>query len=273
MSLDDHGEIRYLDGAELSDRLGSLASRGIPLSQRPRWSLDPNLYGPEPTASAKAWMERRQCADAEAASDEAVRARPEDGRVRLERARFFAARARPERAAADFAAALSLDVLGDLSYETNNDVTVPRDEKNAAFARVLAKVSGDIFEVRAIADRVSELVPSSTFSELNPLLRARYWVDRGRWADAEAAYKEAIDAEGAGWSPWAEFGRYYARRSMPDHAGHYLVQAMVVGAPAKEVARDILASPSIRNKAFSLMTPKGVEKLLDAVFPEDPFVR
>ncbi len=53
MTLDKQDEIRYLDKTEWGERLERLASRGVPLSQRPRWSLDPILYGRHPCARAK----------------------------------------------------------------------------------------------------------------------------------------------------------------------------------------------------------------------------
>ena len=50
MTLDAQGDVRYLDGAEWSERLETLVSKGIPLSQGTRWSLDPILHGLQPTA-------------------------------------------------------------------------------------------------------------------------------------------------------------------------------------------------------------------------------
>ena len=47
-TLDEQGAVLFLDKTAWSERLHQLASKGIPLSQRPRWSLDPVLFGPKP---------------------------------------------------------------------------------------------------------------------------------------------------------------------------------------------------------------------------------
>ncbi len=79
--------MKNLDDAawrEQRDRLASLG--GAPTEAEPRWRLDPILFGPEPTARARAWAERKHWAMAEAAFTEAIDARPLDAAVRLERA-------------------------------------------------------------------------------------------------------------------------------------------------------------------------------------------
>ena len=53
ITVDEQGDLRGLDNAEWSDRLDRLASKGIPLNEQPRWSFDPILYGPQPTARAR----------------------------------------------------------------------------------------------------------------------------------------------------------------------------------------------------------------------------
>jgi WD40 repeat protein len=108
LALDELGELKNLEGAAWQgchDRLAS--GRGVPEAES-RWRLDPVLFGPEPTARGRAWVERRDWARAEAAFTEAVAARPRDPAVRLERARFYTARGAPAKADADHAASYAL---------------------------------------------------------------------------------------------------------------------------------------------------------------------
>jgi WD40 repeat protein/tetratricopeptide (TPR) repeat protein len=200
MTLDDRGEVRDLDTAEWVDRVSGLASRGVQLYQRPRWSLDPILYGPQPTARAKAWIERGRWAEAEAAFDEAVKTEPEDGLIRAERGRFFAARSRPDRAAVEFAEALSLNVLHAL-YASYVSISSNHDAVDAA-QKARAEFSREILADRATGDRVRARVPKAIFDLLDPVARAQYWTELGRWsaeqkrwAEAEVAYHQALAIE------------------------------------------------------------------------------
>ena len=72
---------------------------------------------------------------------------------------------------------------------------------------------------------------------------------------------------------WAEVGHFYALQSKPNKAVNYFVSALYGGADVGEIARDIVASPSFRDKVFSRMTSRHVQIILDAVFPKDPFAR
>jgi hypothetical protein len=104
LALDKQGQVKDLDDAasrEHRDRLASLG--GAPEEAEPRWRLDPIPFGPEPTAGARAWAERKRWADAEAAINEAVETRPLDAAVRIERARFHTSRSQPEKAEEDYA--------------------------------------------------------------------------------------------------------------------------------------------------------------------------
>ena len=91
LELDESGSVNVLDNTTWRERREKLATQGGPPTTGPRWSLDPILFGPDPTARARAWMERERWAEAEAAFDEAVVARPLDTAILLERARFLAA--------------------------------------------------------------------------------------------------------------------------------------------------------------------------------------
>jgi tetratricopeptide (TPR) repeat protein len=127
--------------------------------------LTPILFGPEPTARARAWIDRHRWVKAEAAFDEAALARPFDADIVLERARFHAARSRPERADNDFVQAYA---LGSRKLELIE--TILRSE--VLFHRVVAQT------------------PDSA---------ASLWSQRGdsrarqqRWAEAAADYDQAV---------------------------------------------------------------------------------
>ena len=108
MEIDGQGQVRTLDSKSWNERRERLRRQGGPLTTRDRWRLDPILFGPEPTARAKAWVDRGHWDQAEAAFTEAVAARPLDTAVLLERARFYTDRSRPEEAGADYARAYAL---------------------------------------------------------------------------------------------------------------------------------------------------------------------
>src|SRR5262249_47651473 len=67
LALDDLGRANSLDGPAWQQHRDRLASMGGVPEAEPRWRLDPVLFGPEPTARARAWAERKQWAKAEAA--------------------------------------------------------------------------------------------------------------------------------------------------------------------------------------------------------------
>jgi hypothetical protein len=109
LTLDEQGQVKNLGGAVWREHLDRLASLGAPPpEEEPRWRLDPILFGPEPTARARAWVERNHWALAEAAFNEATLARPLDAAVRLERARFYTSRSQPEKAEEDCARSFAL---------------------------------------------------------------------------------------------------------------------------------------------------------------------
>jgi roadblock/LC7 domain-containing protein len=74
LELDESGSVNVLNNTTWRERRAKLESQGGPHTTGPRWSLDPILFGPDPTARARAWMERKRWAEAEAAFDEAVAA-------------------------------------------------------------------------------------------------------------------------------------------------------------------------------------------------------
>jgi tetratricopeptide (TPR) repeat protein len=101
-----------LDPDAWQERRARLAQLGGPPPPDPAARLDPMLYGKEPAARGDALAERGLWDQAEAAYLEAVRARPLDASWRANSActalaRFYIARGRSERAAAELGAAVS----------------------------------------------------------------------------------------------------------------------------------------------------------------------
>jgi tetratricopeptide (TPR) repeat protein len=130
-----------------------------------RWRLDPILFGPEPTACARAWIERQRWAEAEAAFDEVVLARPFDSAVLLERARYHATRFQPDKADDDFVQAYALGSRGGNLIET-----IVRND--ALFHRAITQAPGSAATLRS--QRGDD--------------RAR----QQRWAEAAADFGQAV---------------------------------------------------------------------------------
>jgi len=168
LALDEQGSVHALDNAAWCQDRERLEREGGALEMGGRWRLDPILFGPEPTARARAWIERQRWTQAEAAFDEVILARPLDGDVVLERARFHAARSRPDKADEGFLQAWALG-----SRDAGLIEAILRSE--ALFARAVTEQP----------DSVSLLW--STRGED----RAR----RQRWADAAADYGKAVRLE------------------------------------------------------------------------------
>jgi WD40 repeat protein/tetratricopeptide (TPR) repeat protein len=109
LELDAQDQVRILESAAWRQRREHLSRLESLAATEDRWRrLDPILYGPEPAARARAWIERQRWAEAEAAFDEAVQARPYDAALVAERGRFHADRSQPDKADADFARAYAL---------------------------------------------------------------------------------------------------------------------------------------------------------------------
>ena len=109
LELDEQGAIRVLDGAAWRQRRDRLSQLGGPPQPDTSWSRDPILFGWDPTARARAVGERKRWAEAEAAFEEAVRARPINGNVWIERGQFYLMRSEPEKAVAAFGEAVLLN--------------------------------------------------------------------------------------------------------------------------------------------------------------------
>jgi tetratricopeptide (TPR) repeat protein len=103
------GSIHILDNAAWRASRARLERLGGQPETVPRRQLDPIAYGPDPTARARTWIERKCWPEAEAAFDEVIRARPLSISLWAERGRFHVMRSRFGKAAEDFARAEELD--------------------------------------------------------------------------------------------------------------------------------------------------------------------
>jgi tetratricopeptide (TPR) repeat protein len=135
LGLDESGSVNVLDNTTWRERHEKLETQGGPPTTGPRWSLDPILFGPDPTARAKAWMERKRWAEAEAEFDKAVAARPFDSAILLERARFLAAHSQGQKADDDFTRAY---ILGNREPALLDTIT----SSESLFRRVVAESAG-----------------------------------------------------------------------------------------------------------------------------------
>jgi tetratricopeptide (TPR) repeat protein len=98
--------IQVLDNAAWLERREQLMQLGGPPETGPEQRLDPILFGPDPTARAKRFIERKQWDAAEAAFDEATRARPFNIAIVGERGDLYAVRGLWSEAAAYHARAV-----------------------------------------------------------------------------------------------------------------------------------------------------------------------
>jgi WD40 repeat protein/tetratricopeptide (TPR) repeat protein len=133
---DDEGNIHALQPAAWQEQRERLRQLGGPPKSDSGWLFDPILYGVDPTARARAWVERKCWAEAGAAFSEVIHARPLRSSAWIERGRFYAMRTKPKKAAADFVQALA---LGDRDPKLLSDIAA----NGKALDRALALVSGD----------------------------------------------------------------------------------------------------------------------------------
>jgi WD40 repeat protein/serine/threonine protein kinase/tetratricopeptide (TPR) repeat protein len=102
----EQGLVQVLDNAAWLERREQLMQLGGPPETGPEQRLDPILFGPDPTARARSFVERKQWDAAEAAFDEAMRARPFNIAIIMERGDLYARRGLWSEAAAYYAGAV-----------------------------------------------------------------------------------------------------------------------------------------------------------------------
>jgi WD40 repeat protein/serine/threonine protein kinase/tetratricopeptide (TPR) repeat protein len=149
LRFDDSAEIRLLDNTAWNESRERLARLGGAPTSGPRWSLDPILFGTDPSARARSWIQRGRPDEALAAFDEAVRERPLSAPLWAERARFHSAQGRVDRAIDDAAqAALACWNDPKLAALVRNDATF-REE---ALDEILKSKSQSPFDWRPGSD-------------------------------------------------------------------------------------------------------------------------
>jgi WD40 repeat protein/serine/threonine protein kinase/tetratricopeptide (TPR) repeat protein len=275
LALDELGELKQLQGGDWRQRHDRLCARGGLPEAEARWQLDPVLFGPAPTARARAWAERKQWAAAEAAYTEAVAARPLDTAVRLERARFYAASSQPAKADADFARAYA---LGDRD-ETLVDTLVARE---CLFRHVVAEAADSAAPLWAkhgalrLAQSRWDEAAADFARELELLPRDRRWqsarsrraVELARW---DRAYARLLELQPGDGQLWCARGRYHALRTRWDQAGADFARGIEGAAPGSEECFEhaclrLIVGDDDGYRAFVADLERGACRL------DDPFV-
>ena len=239
LAFDKEGQVKNLEDAawrEERDRLASLG--GAPDEAELRWRLDPVLFGPEPTARAKVWVERKHWALAEAAFTEAINARPLDAAVRLERARFHASRSQPEKAEEDYARSYALGSRDEKLIDT-----IVASEP--LFRRAVAESAGSAAslwakhgELRLSQSRWDEAAVDFA-RELELLRKGRIWNDPrsvkalvlAKW---DRAYARLLLLRPDDGQLWSVRGRYHALRSHWDLAAADFARGITSAPPESE---------------------------------------
>jgi WD40 repeat protein/tetratricopeptide (TPR) repeat protein len=236
--LDDRGELKDLDGAAWRACHDRLCSRGGVSEAEPRWRLDPVLFGPEPTARARAWAARNDWAMAETAFAEVVAARPLDAAVRFERARFYTARSLRAQAEEDYAC----------SYALGNPETALVDTIVASeplFERVVADApdaAGPLWAKRG-ALRLEESrwdeAAAAFARELELLPEDRRWQSpRSKralnLARSEQAYARLLELRPDDGQLWCARGRFHALHGRWDQAAADFARGITLDPPDSE---------------------------------------
>jgi WD40 repeat protein/tetratricopeptide (TPR) repeat protein len=238
------GLIQILDNAAWLERRERLMQLGGPPETGRDQRLDPILFGPDPTARAKSFMERKQWDAAKAAFDEAVRARPFNISILVARGDLYAKRGLWSEAAVYYATAakqypdvaplheqlaVTRFLAGDLpGYRAACDGMLDRfkpiDDSTAA-ARVAYACSlapdavGDVAGLLQVAER-SARCPSSNERVVGAVL-----FRSGRHEEALKHFEQAHEVfQRRAWD-WLFLAMIHGRLGHPDDARRMLAQA------------------------------------------------
>jgi tetratricopeptide (TPR) repeat protein len=285
------GAIQVLDNADWLKRRERLEQLGGAPETLADARLDPFPLGTDPTARAQALMAREQWAAAEAAFDEAVRARPHSTSTLSERARFFIARGQPAKAAADLVQAIrlrpesfrirfdhvfSLLAMGDQAalrracsdlLNRFGGATDPSIANNVAWYCGLAPDAVDDPEalVRLAALAVNGAPPAQKPMFLNTLGAALYRA--GRFQEAISHLQEGIRKRGDQSSPQDWSFLALAHHQLGHHAeAHAWLERLRTYRPneSSEYHWNELEIRLLRREAEALI-------IYDQMFPADPF--
>jgi eukaryotic-like serine/threonine-protein kinase len=292
LSLDARrGSIQLLDNGAWRASRERLEQLGGPPETGPPRQLDPIAYGPDPTARARSWIERKCWAEAEAAFDEVVRARPLNSTVRMEQGQFFLKRSEPEKAVAAFGQAilllpnesylrirqiLSLVAAGDFDGQRQacsnlldrfGNTTDPTTANNLAWSCALAPGSVAVHEALV---RLAELAGQRFPAEqkhvvLNTLGAVLYRA--GRFEDAIHRLDEGIQLRKGESLPqdWVFLAMAHHRLGHHDEARRWLDR--LSNRPPSENPEQFWEELEIR----LLRGEAEAVVLYDPVFPADPF--
>jgi WD40 repeat protein/serine/threonine protein kinase/tetratricopeptide (TPR) repeat protein len=239
LAFDQEGQVKHLDVPAWREQCKRLAALGgAPEGTEPRWRLDPILFGPDPTARAKAWVERKCWAEAEAAYGEVVAARPLDAAVLFDRARFYASRSQPVKAERDYARSYALGArdAGLIESIVGNETLLRRSlaESPGAAAPLLAKHALVMVSQSRWRDAAADFA-----QELDLLSPDRFWrsarstraLEMARWAPAYEALLKLRPDDG---HLWCVRGRFFALRGEWERAAADFARGIASAPPDSE---------------------------------------
>jgi tetratricopeptide (TPR) repeat protein len=238
LALDERGLVKNLDGSAWREHRDRLAARGGAPEAQSRWRLDPILFGPEPTARARAWAARKRWAEAETAFTEAVAARPVDPAIRLERARFYASRSQTEKATEDYARLYALGSRDATLIETIAGSEPLFRRAVAESPRAAAPLWAKHGALRVSQARWDEAAADFA-RELELMPKGRKWDTPRSWRALELArwdkaYARLLELRPDDGQLWCVRGRYYALRSHWEQAAADFARGIASAPPESE---------------------------------------
>jgi eukaryotic-like serine/threonine-protein kinase len=290
--------IQVLDNAAWLECRKQLMQLGGPPETGPDQRLDPILFGPDPMARARSFMERKQWDAAEAAFDEAMRARPFNITIVGERGDLYARRGRWSEAAAYYTRAV----------QQYPDIAAFHEQ--LAIARLIAgdlpgyrsactamlekfKMTEDLLAANRLAyactyapDAVTDLsTPIQVCERSAPIMAGGERIvgaalyRAGRFEQALERFKQSHKVfQPRAWD-WLLLAMIHSRLGHPSEARRYLQQADEwITEADKESSATGKEGPSWMNLTERptiriLRREAEAVVLLDPVFPDDPFAR
>jgi WD40 repeat protein/serine/threonine protein kinase/tetratricopeptide (TPR) repeat protein len=290
------GLIQVLDNAAWLERRERLMQLGGSPETGPELRIDSILFGPDPTARARSFMERKQWDAAEAAFDEAMQARPFNIAIMVERGDLHTRRGLWSQAAAYYATTVTkypevaplheqLVVTRLLAGELPGYRAAcaemlkrfkPIDDSNAAVrvayaCSLAAEAVSDMQGLIEVSKRSTRWVASNERAVGAVLFRA------GRLEEALKRFEQGQKVfEPRAWD-WLFLAMIHSRLGHKTEAHRFLQQAdqWIVAAdkapPAAEEEGPRWASPVEKPTILLLRSEAEAVVRCDPVFPTDPF--